>query len=59
MISKQMGIHPVFTLIGMYTGFKIFGVLGLMLGPITLLVLKNVFKEIINKGILKTIFEQD
>lgn len=59
MISKQMGLHPLFTLIGMYAGFKLFGVLGLMFGPILLLVIKNVFKELMDKGILKTIFEQE
>lgn len=59
MISKQMGMHPIFTLIAMYTGFKIWGVLGLMLGPIVLLILKRIFAELIDKGILKTIFEQE
>lgn len=59
MISKQMGLHPIFILLAMYTGSKIFGILGLMLGPIILLVLKNIFSELISKGILKTIFEQD
>lgn len=29
-VSKQIGIHPIFTLIAMYTGFKIIGVLGLL-----------------------------
>ena len=59
MVSKQMGMHPIFTLFGMYTGFKIFGVIGLILGPIILLVIKNVFKGLIEKGILKTFFEQE
>ena len=57
MVSKQMGMHPICTLFGMYTGFKIFGVLGLILGPIILLVIKNVFKGLVEKGILKTFFE--
>lgn len=59
MISNQMGLHPIFTLIAMYTGLRIFGILGLMIGPIVLIVLKNVFSELINKGVLKTIFEQE
>lgn len=29
-VSKQIGIHPIFTLIAMYTGFKIIGVFGLL-----------------------------
>lgn len=30
-VSNQIGIHPIFTLIAMYTGFKIIGVLGLLI----------------------------
>lgn len=56
-VSKQMGMHPIFTLIGMYTGFKLLGVLGLMIGPIILLVIKSVFGELIERGILKSFFE--
>lgn len=59
MISHQMGMHPIFTLLAMYTGFKLLGVLGLMIGPIILLVLRSIFKELISKGVLKTIFEQE
>lgn len=56
-VSKQMGIHPIFTLIAMYTGYKIIGMLGLMLGPIAVLILKNIFKTTIDKGVLKSFFE--
>ena len=56
-VSKQMGLHPIFTLIAMYTGYKIVGVLGLMLGPITLLILRNIFKTTVDKGVLKSFFE--
>lgn len=59
MVSKEMGMHPIFTLIGMYTGFKLFGVLGLILGPIILLIIKNIFSELINKGVLKSFFEME
>lgn len=59
LVSKNIGIHPIFTLIAMYTGLRIFGILGLMIGPIVLIVLKNIFSELVNKGVLKTIFEQE
>lgn len=58
-VSKQMGMHPIFTLIGMYTGFKLIGVLGLMIGPIILLILKTVFNDLFERGILKSFFELD
>lgn len=59
MVSNQMGMHPIFTLLGMYTGFRICGVFGLMLGPIVLLIIKNVFSELISKGVLKSFFEME
>ena len=57
-ISKQIGIHPIFTLIAMYTGFKVWGIIGLIIGPIILIILKNIFSNLIDKGILKTIFDK-
>lgn len=59
MVSHQMGMNPIFTLFGMYTGFRIFGVLGLMLGPIILLVIKNIFSGLLEKGILKSFLEME
>lgn len=56
-ISKKIGIHPIFTLIAMYTGFKIIGFIGMILGPIILIILKNIFSEIIEDGIIKTIMK--
>lgn len=58
-VAGQLGIHPIFTLIAMYTGFKFIGVIGLLLGPIILIILKNVFKAMIDKGVAKSIFERE
>lgn len=58
LISNKIGIHPIFTLIAMYTGFKIIGVIGLFLGPIILIILKNIFATMIDDGIIKTIFNR-
>ena len=57
-VSKQLGIHPIFTLIAMYTGFKITGVIGLLLGPIALIIIKNIFANLIDQGVFKTIFDK-
>lgn len=56
-VSKQIGIHPIFTLVAMYTGFKFIGIIGLILGPIILIILKNIFSNLIDKGIIKTIVD--
>lgn len=57
-ISSHIGIHPIFTLIAMYTGFKIIGVIGMFIGPIILIILKNVFETMIDNGVIKTIFDR-
>lgn len=57
-VSSKIGIHPIFTLIAMYTGYKIIGIMGMFLGPIILIILKNVFETLIDKGVVKTIFDE-
>lgn len=53
LVSKNIGIHPIFTLIAMYTGFKFLGVVGLLIGPIVLIIFKNIFSSLIDQGFLK------
>ena len=55
-VSNHVGIHPIFTLIAMYTGFRLTGILGLFIGPIVLIILKNIFSVSIENGIIKSIF---
>ena len=57
-VSKHIGIHPIFTLIAMYTGFKFIGVIGMFIGPIVLIILKNIYGTMIDKGFMKAIFER-
>ena len=57
-VSKKIGIHPIFTLIAMYTGFKIIGVMGMLIGPIALIILKNIFATVLEERIKKSIFEK-
>ena len=58
LVSKNIGVHPIFTLIAMYTGFKILGVIVLLIGPIVLIIFKNIFSNLIDKGVFKTIFDK-
>ena len=58
-VSGKIGIHPIFTLCAMYAGFKIMGILGLIIGPIILIIYKNIFESLIERGIVKTIFEKN
>lgn len=58
-VGAHIGIHPIFTLIAMYTGFKLTGVIGLFIGPIILIVLKNIFGTFLDKGAIKSIFSRE
>lgn len=57
-VGNNIGIHPIFTLIAMYTGFKFSGIIGLFIGPIVLIILQNVFGTMIDNGIVKTILDR-
>lgn len=58
LVSKNIGVHPIFTLIAMYTGFKVIGIFGLLIGPIVLIIFKNIFASLIDQGVFKTIFDK-
>ena len=44
-VGHHLGLHPLIALISMYAGLQLFGLLGLMLLPATLLTLRNLFAE--------------
>jgi len=51
-LSSNIGISPLLTLLTMYVGFKLIGVIGILLGPLTFILMK-----ILNEtGIFKTIW---
>ncbi len=44
-LGKQISLHPLFTLSGIYIGVKIFGVGGLIVGPLTVVLIKALITE--------------
>ncbi len=40
-ISSQIGLHPLFTLFSMYVGFRLIGLIGMILGPVAAIIIKN------------------
>ena len=58
-VSGNIGIHPIFTIIAMYTGFKLIGVLGMFVGPILLIIFKNIFGDLIDNGVIKSLMPED
>jgi len=43
-LSTQIGIYPLVTLLSMYIGLKLLGVVGIILGPVTIITLLSLFK---------------
>jgi len=58
-VGQQIGIHPLFTLFGMYLGLQFMGVLGMLLGPIAIVVIKYVMEGILKTDGLKGWFERN
>lgn len=41
LVGKQIGLHPLITLVAMYVGFRVFGVLGMILCPVLAITLRQ------------------
>jgi len=58
-VGTQIGIYPLLTLAAMYTGVRLIGVFGLIVGPVVLIIIKSILSEIYKKGMLKELFEPE
>lgn len=45
-LGKEIGLHPALMLISVYGGFFLFGISGFLLGPVMVLILINLWKEL-------------
>lgn len=54
LIGNRIGIRPIFTLISMYVGVKLFSIIGFILGPIGLIIIMTILKVISEKTDLAT-----
>jgi predicted PurR-regulated permease PerM len=43
-LGSQLGIHPLVMLMSMFMGLQLFGLLGFLIGPIIVIVLKTIFE---------------
>ena len=43
-LSVQLGLHPIITLLSMYAGFKLIGVIGMLMGPVIALMVISFVK---------------
>ena len=53
-IGSQLGIHPLATLIGLYVGFKFFGILGMFLSPLAVILVKLALEYFMGSKTQKT-----
>ena len=44
-LSSQIGVHPLLTLLAMYVGYRTIGIIGMIFGPLIALVTKNLFEK--------------
>jgi sporulation integral membrane protein YtvI len=44
-VAGSLGLHPLLTLAAMYIGLKVFGILGMILGPLLILALRPILKK--------------
>lgn len=53
-VGVQLGVHPLLTLVSVFVGYKLFGLLGFIIGPIAVIIVKNLFELFFSKGEGKT-----
>lgn len=49
LLGNRIGIKPIYTLMSMYTGLKIFGIPGFILGPLGLVIITTIVNEYKNR----------
>lgn len=49
-LGKQMGLHPLLTLLSLYAGFRLFGILGMILVPIGVILVKQFYDLVESAG---------
>ena len=58
-LGKQIGVHPLFTLAGMYIGLKLWKVPGMFIGPLAIVSLKYIFEGILKADTFKQWVERN
>lgn len=54
-LGDNIGLHPLATLLSMYIGLTIFGVLGLILGPVSLVIIKTLYQIGVFDGLIESV----
>ncbi len=54
-VSNKIGMYPIFTLMAMYVGYKLFSIGGMILGPLTLMLVISFYRAGVFDGLLRLI----
>lgn len=54
-VSKNIGLHPIVTLMAMYVGFKVFSIGGMILGPLTVVFVVSLYRAGVFDSFIKVI----
>lgn len=54
MIGSKTGLRPIYTLLSMYVGFRLFGVVGFVLGPVGVLIGQEIYKMVNSNWLMET-----
>ena len=46
LVGKRLGLFPILVLMSVYVGVKVYGASGILLGPLSLLVIQELWKEV-------------
>lgn len=55
LVSSNVGLHPILTLMSMYVGYRIFSIGGMILGPITLMILISLYRAGVFSPIIRLV----
>jgi len=58
-VGKQIGVHPLFTLAGMYIGLRLWKIPGMFIGPLAIVSLKYIFEGILKEDTFKQWVERN
>ena len=54
-LTDNFNLHPIISLIAMFTGYIFFGIVGFLIGPVIFSVIRMLFADEINIGLFKYI----
>ena len=57
-IGQQIGVHPLATLFSMYLGLQLFGIIGMIVGPVIMVIIKTIFGTILKTNEIKKWLQQ-